>query len=200
MKTFSRLESDFFTNGYHYIAGVDEAGRGPLAGPVVAGAVIFPRGTCIDGVDDCKKLLPEKREELSRYIKEKALNWAIGIAEVDEIDSLNIYWASQLAIKRAVNLLVLQPDICLADGLPIKNWNRLHKAIVKGDSLCFSIAAASILAKVHRDRIMVDLHNRYPQYLFDKNKGYSTPEHRRAIMQYGICPVHRMSFKHEWDD
>ncbi len=194
MRTFTQLETNYFSEGYRYIAGVDESGRGPLAGPVIAAAVIFPGGAEIPGIDDSKRLSAARREELAEAIKSETLNWAIGTASVKEIDRLNILRASRLAMKRAVEGLVIAPDLCLADGLPIPDWNINHREVVKGDRLCFTIAAASILAKVHRDELMRKLHKAYPQYSFDCHKGYPTLQHRNALLKHGICPAHRKSF------
>lgn len=194
MRTFTEFELSLFAEGYEYIAGVDESGRGPLAGPVTAAAVIFPRSILIPGVDDCKRLLPGKRDLLVEKIRAKALNWSIGTASVEEIDELNILQASRLAMKRAVEGLALKPDICLADGFPIPDWERKHIGVIKGDRLCFTIAAASILAKTHRDNLMRELHRCYPQYSFHRHKGYPTQAHRQAIIRFGTCPAHRQTF------
>lgn len=181
--------------GYRRIAGVDEAGRGPLAGPVVAAAVILPPGESIRGVDDSKKLSPAKREELVPLIHKIALGCGIGIVEVETIDSINILQASRLAMKRAVEQLSTSADLLLIDGnqgidSPAPQWT-----IVRGDGASASIAAASILAKVARDRLMNNYHHRYPQYGFDRHKGYGTVLHRERIKDHGPCPIHRKTFK-----
>lgn len=181
--------------GYRKIAGVDEAGRGPLAGPVVAAAVILPLGESIQGVDDSKKLSPAKREELVPLIHKTALGWGIGIVEVETIDSINILQAARLAMKLAVEQLSTSADLLLIDGnqnidSPAPQWT-----IVRGDSASASIASASILAKVERDDLMKDYHQRYPQYGFDQHKGYGTVLHRERIKDHGPCPIHRKTFK-----
>ena len=195
MDSYSQIELSLLNNGVRCIAGVDEAGKGPLAGPVTAAAVIFPLNVKIAGVNDSKKLTPVKRERLAAEIKDKALNWSIAGASVEEIDRLNILEASRLAMKRAVDLLVLKPDICLVDGYPIPGWERKNQGIIKGDACCFSIAAASILAKVHRDELMRELNEEYPVYGFDRHKGYATEFHRNAIKENGLSPAHRKTFK-----
>ena len=195
MDTFTELEKSIIAEGHFVIAGVDEAGRGPIAGPVVAAAVIFNPNTVISGINDSKKLNPAKRQSLGEIIKAEALSWAVGIVDAWEIDILNILKASQLAMKQAVAALAVPPDICLLDGYPIPEWERHHQGIIKGDRRCFTIAAASILAKTHRDQIMVEFHKQYPQYHFDRHKGYPTKDHRRQIRIHGPSPLHRMSFR-----
>lgn len=181
--------------GYNLICGVDEAGRGPLAGDVYAAAVILPQGCIIDGLDDSKKLSEKKRELLFDVICEKAIAWSIATASVEEIDSLNILQATFLAMQRAVEGLNIKPDYALVDGnmmppkLPCPG-----QAIIKGDSLSHSISAASILAKVSRDRYMKKLDEEYPQYQLAKHKGYGTKLHRELILQYGASQIHRKSF------
>ena len=181
--------------GFTCVCGVDEAGRGPLAGPVFAAAVIMPEGLTIDGVDDSKKLSAAKREALFDEICEKALAYGIAAADENEIDEINILQATFAAMRRAVAQLETQPDLILVDG------NRLPpqlpcegRTIVKGDSLSHSIACASILAKVSRDRFMLLLDEKYPQYGFAKHKGYGTKDHVAALREYGVSPVHRRSF------
>jgi ribonuclease HII len=161
---------------------------------VVAGAVIFQPGIIIPGINDSKRLTAFKREELAHKIKSQAEYWNIGVAEADEIDDLNILQATSLAMLRAVKGLTINPPFCLIDGLPIKNFPFPHLCLVKGDKKCFSIASASILAKVHRDEMMLELHSKYPQYGFDRHKGYPTLLHRQAIAKYGLSPEHRKSF------
>ncbi|NQS99280.1 MAG: ribonuclease HII [candidate division Zixibacteria bacterium] len=195
MHTFTPYEKDLINGGFRLIAGVDEAGRGPIAGPVVAAAVIFLPGIDIPGVNDSKSLKPTKREELADEIKSQALSWAVGVASTSEIDCWNILNAAHLAMKRAVSSLKPEPALCLVDGYPIPAWEQLHRGIIKGDCICFTIAAASIIAKVHRDEMMLELHRQYPQYGFDRHKGYPTKMHRRMIEIYGPSPVHRMTFK-----
>jgi ribonuclease HII len=179
--------------GYFRVAGVDEAGRGPLAGPVVAAAVILRDGECPEGVGDSKALSPARREALYRRLVSTA-HWAVGIAAVEEIDRLNILNATQLAMRRALEALTPPADFALVDGLPVKGLPVPHRAIVRGDARCLSISAASIIAKVTRDRMMLDLHNQYPVYGFDRHKGYGTPQHLRALGEHGPCPSHRRSF------
>ena len=195
MDTFTELEKSIIAEGHFVIAGVDEAGRGPIAGPVVAAAVIFDTDTVISGINDSKMLNPVKRLNLAEIIKAEALSWAIGMVDAWEIDILNILKASQLAMKQAVSALAIQPNICLLDGYPIPKWERHHQGIIKGDRRCFTIAAASILAKTHRDQIMVEFHKQYPQYNFDRHKGYPTKGHRQQIRIHGPSPIHRMSFR-----
>lgn len=194
LRLLTRYENSLWNQGYRYIAGIDEAGRGPLAGPVVAAAVILPRGVKIRGLDDSKKLTSDKREELFQIIHQQALSVNYAIVDNDYIDEHNIYNATLHAMKKAVEGLSIKPEYLLVDGVKLKS--RIpHKSIVGGDSRSASIAAASIIAKVVRDRIMLDLHNRYPQYRFDKHKGYPTREHIELVKLHGLSPVHRKSFK-----
>ncbi|MER3446913.1 MAG: ribonuclease HII [Candidatus Dadabacteria bacterium] len=176
-------------------AGVDEAGRGPLAGPVVAAAVILPEGCEIDGLNDSKKLSAGKRESLFHQIKSLAIVTGIGIVEPEEIDRINILRATLLAMEIAVKNLSPQPDYLLIDGNTRIPLLIPQETVVKGDSRCCSIAAASIIAKVIRDSIMDDYHNIYPQYNFKKHKGYPTQEHFDALRRFGSCPIHRKTFK-----
>jgi ribonuclease HII len=184
-----RLELDHPTP----TVGVDEAGRGPLAGPVVAAAVILDRTRCPRGIDDSKKLPHAARESLYRRIT-AAHGWGVGIVDVEEIDRLNIYHATMLAMSRAVDALGVEPAMVLVDGNALPKWRHQAKAIVSGDALCRSIAAASIVAKVTRDRIMADYHLTYPGYGWLNNKGYGTLEHREALVRLGPTPLHRRSF------
>jgi len=188
------------TRGYKRIAGVDEAGRGPLAGPVVSAAVILPHDFSCTGIDDSKKLSEKKRNALFPIIQKHALGVAVGVSSHHEIDKINILKASLLSMKRAVENLSIPPDFVLPDFLLIDGKFTLdidieQSAIIKGDSKSISIAAASIIAKVTRDAIMKDLHDRYPQYNFIQHKGYPTRAHKEAILKYGPCPVHRQTFK-----
>lgn len=176
------------------VCGVDEAGRGPLAGPVYAAAVILDSGRPIAGLRDSKKLSERKRLYLAEAIRENALAWAIARAEVVEIDSINILQASLLAMRRAVETLKVQPDMALIDGLHCPALQIPAEAIVKGDDKVAQIAAASILAKTARDEEMLNLHRDYPQYGFDRHKGYGTAVHLAAIEAHGACPAHRLSF------
>ena len=188
-------EKGYTSQGFKMICGVDEAGRGPLAGPVCAAAVIFPEGLIIDGVNDSKKLSEKKREKLFDKIKEEALSYSIAYASVEEIEKLNILNAAMLAMKRAVEGLDIKPDMILVDGNKEPDIEDIDcTAIIKGDALSHSIAAASILAKVSRDRLMNEMAKKYPEYGFDKHKGYGTKLHREKILEHGICEIHRPSF------
>ena len=180
--------------GYKAICGVDEAGRGPLAGPVCAAAVILPSDTVVDGVNDSKKLTEKKREALFDVIKETAVSYCIAYASVEEIESINILNATMLAMKRAVEGLDVKADYAMIDGNKMPPLDIDGETIVKGDAKSMSIACASILAKVSRDRLLYEYAKEYPQYQFDKHKGYGTAAHREAIIKYGPCPYHRMSF------
>ena len=180
--------------GYKAICGVDEAGRGPLAGPVCAAAVVLPPDTVVDGVNDSKKLTEKKREALFDVIKETAVSYCIAYASVEEIESINILNATMLAMKRAVEGLDVKADYAMIDGNKMPPLDIDGETIVKGDAKSMSIACASILAKVSRDRLLYEYAKEYPQYHFDKHKGYGTAAHREAIIKYGPCPYHRMSF------
>ncbi len=188
------LENSIYDEGYSLICGVDEAGRGPLAGPVCAAAVILPRGLEIPGLDDSKKLTGKKREELYGVICEKAVSCGIAFATVEEIEELNILNASILAMNRAMSRLSPQPQLALIDGNRTKGIALPARAVVKGDARCADIAAASVLAKVTRDRYMLELAEKYPQYHFEQHKGYGTKLHYEALREYGPSPVHRPSF------
>jgi ribonuclease HII len=182
--------------GFVLVAGIDEAGRGPLAGPVVAAAVVLPDGFTLDGLTDSKKVTAAKREKLYATLTTTAqILWAAAEATVTEIDRLNILRATHLAMARAIDALPERPDHALIDGLPVRDLSVDHTALVAGDSLSLSIAAASIIAKVTRDRLMVELDVEYPQYGFARHKGYGVCEHLEALRQYGPCPVHRRSFQ-----
>lgn len=189
-----RYEGEAREQGYTAVCGVDEAGRGPLAGPVCAAAVILPAGLVIEGVNDSKKLSEKKREELFPVICEKALAYGIGWADEREIDEINILQATYRAMKRAVEALPLTADYALIDGNRMPPLAIPGTTIVKGDALSMSIAAASILAKVSRDRVMVQFSREYPQYGFEQHKGYGTAAHVQALREYGPCPLHRQSF------
>ena len=180
--------------GYSIVCGVDEAGRGPLAGPVFAAAVILPEDLGDLGINDSKKLSEKKREALFDVIKEKALSYSIASADEKEIDELNILGATFLAMKRAVEGLSIKPDIALIDGNRKANTGVEEMTLVKGDAKSISIAAASILAKVSRDRYLLELDQKYPEYQFRKHKGYPTALHYELIKEHGISPVHRLSF------
>lgn len=194
MNKLWELEEGLYAEGAKLICGIDEAGRGPLAGPVCAAAVILPRGLEIPGLDDSKKLSEKKREELFEQIKEKALCCGIAFADVEEIEELNILGATFLAMNRAFEMLSLKPDIALVDGNRDPGLGLDTRLIVKGDSRCADIAAASILAKVTRDRYMLEMDRLYPQYHFEKHKGYGTKLHYEALREFGPSPIHRPSF------
>jgi ribonuclease HII len=189
------FEAKARSQGFGVIAGLDEAGRGPLAGPVVAAAVVLPPSRSMKGVADSKTLTAERRERAFLRIQKKALGIGIGIVEAEEIDRLNILRASLKAMELALQGLSIAPDLLLIDGLHTLNLPLKQQAIPKGDGRCLSIAAASIVAKVTRDRLMVDYHARYPQYNFARHKGYGTREHLQAIREHGCCPLHRQSFR-----
>jgi ribonuclease HII len=188
-------EMEAGNNGYARIAGIDEAGRGPIAGPVVSAAVILPPSSPIEGVTDSKQLTPKKRDLLYKKIYEHAVSVGIGIVDPAEIERINILYASLLSMKMSVQNLMPQPDFLLIDGIFQIPYDLPQKAIPKGDCLSISIAAASIVAKVTRDRLMGKYHYEYPEYGFDKHKGYPTKEHKDAVRKFGCCPIHRKSFK-----
>jgi ribonuclease HII len=182
-------------DGYKMVAGVDEAGRGPIAGPVVSAAVVLPENFDVPGINDSKKLSEKKREALFPMIQTQAISFGIGLADHEEIDRINILQASLLSMKRAVEDLQMTPDYLLIDGKFTIDTSLNQRCVIKGDALSLSIAAASILAKVTRDRIMADLDVQYPQYGLKRHKGYPTKAHKEAILTHGPCPVHRKSFK-----
>ena len=188
------IEDSFFKKGYRVICGVDEAGRGPMAGPVCAAAVILPENLDIPGLNDSKKLTDKKRRELFPVIQEKAISYGIAFASHDEIDEINILQATYLAMERAMSQLSVTPDLALIDGNRSKDFGVPVKTVVRGDSLSASIAAASILAKVTRDMYMEEMAELYPKYGFEIHKGYGTKAHYTAISDYGTCPIHRMTF------
>ena len=194
VESMQRFERLLWGSGARCVAGVDEAGMGPLAGPVVAAAVVFPPGTFISAIDDSKKIPAGGREQLALAIRAAARGVGIGLADVGEIDELNVYHAGILAMHRAVADLPRRPDHLLLDARQIPEISIPQDALVKGDTLSFSIAAASIVAKTWRDRLMRKLDRRFPQYGFLRHKGYSTQEHQEAIKKYGPSPVHRKSF------
>ena len=188
------IENGIHSDGFKIICGVDEAGRGPLAGPVCAAAVILPMGLEIPGLTDSKKLTDQKRRELFPIIKEQAIAYGIGLASHEEIDEINILQATYLAMERALAQLSVRPDIALIDGNRAKDFGLPVRTVVKGDSLSANIAAASILAKVTRDDLMLRLAEQYPEYGFEVHKGYGTKAHYAAIDEYGVCSAHRPSF------
>ena len=188
------IENELYREGFQVICGVDEAGRGPLAGPVCAAAVILPMGLEIPGLTDSKKLTDKKRRELFPIIKEQAIAYGIGLASHEEIDEINILQATYLAMERAMQQLSLRPDIAMIDGNRAKDFGLPVRTVIKGDSLSANIAAASILAKVTRDDMMTELALQYPEYGFDVHKGYGTKAHYEALRNYDASPVHRKSF------
>ncbi len=188
------FEQEAINKGYHRVCGVDEAGRGPLVGPVCAAAVILPENTIIEGVNDSKKLSEKKREALFEVIKAEAVSYSIAYASVEEIESMNILNATMLAMKRAVEGLDVKADYAMIDGNRLPDLCIDSEFIIKGDAKSMSIACASILAKVSRDRLLYKYAEEYPMYGFDKHKGYGTKAHTAAIKEFGPCPYHRMSF------
>lgn len=192
--TMWEIEDELFTQGFGCIAGVDEAGRGPLAGPVCAAAVILPKDLQIPGLNDSKKLSDKKRRELMPIIKERALAYGIAFASEEEIDEINILQATFLAMKRALAQLRVRPDLALIDGNRETDFGLPVKTVIHGDGLSANIAAASVLAKVTRDDYMVTLSQQYPGYGFEIHKGYGTKAHYAAIRELGISPVHRKTF------
>lgn len=189
------FEAEVRARGFRVIAGLDEAGRGPLAGPVVAAAVVLPPRGGLKGIDDSKKLSAGQREEIFSLLQAKARALGIGMVEAREIDRLNILRASLKAMELAVENLSVSPDFLLIDGIHPLNLPLSQRTIPKGDQRCLSIAAASIVAKVTRDRLMIAYHDEYPEYNFARHKGYGTKEHLEAIRKHGCCPIHRQSFK-----
>ena len=195
LHTLLRFEIELWSQGYSLVAGIDEAGMAPLAGPVVAGAVILPKNYKLRGLNDSKKILdPETREELAAQIKQDAVCWSFGFAEVEEIDRINIYHAGLLAMQRALHGLTCPPDFVLVDARKIPHCPSPQRGIIRGDALSASIAAASIIAKTTRDAHMLEMDTLYAGYGFASHKGYPTPEHCRALKQLGALPIHRRSF------
>ena len=188
------IENSLYAEGYKMICGVDEAGRGPLAGPVCAAAVILPKGLELPGLNDSKKLTDKKRRELFPIIKEQAIAYGIGFASHEEIDEINILQATYLAMERAITQLEGKADFALVDGNRAKDFGLPVRTVVKGDSLSASIAAASILAKVTRNDIMMEMAEKYPQYGFEVHKGYGTKAHYEALRAHGHSEIHRLSF------
>jgi ribonuclease HII len=177
--------------GFVYVGGVDEVGRGPLAGPVVAACVVASEPLMIRGLNDSKQVPHDLRVEIAETVKAKCAAWAIGVASVAEIDRLNIYWASVLAMERAIASLTIAPEYLITDAVRIKSFTGAQEPLIKGDARSAIVAAASILAKVHRDRLLVELHEEDPRYGFAEHKGYGTPEHIRALKEHGPCVHHR---------
>lgn len=188
-------ENELRKKGFNYICGIDEAGRGPLAGPVVIASVIMPADSMIEGVNDSKKISEKKREKIYEQIIEEAISYGVAIIDQDEIDEINILNATKKGLTMSLKELTQKPDLILVDALNhIDTLGIPYDSIIKGDAKCYSIAAASIIAKVTRDRIMREWDKVYPEYGFEKHKGYGTSAHITAIKQYGLCPIHRKSF------
>lgn len=195
LKQLKHMEQELYQKGFETIAGIDEAGRGPLAGPVVVAGVIMPKDSMIEGVNDSKKVSEKKREKLYDQIIEEATSYSVAIIGQDCIDEINILNATKQGVTTVVEELDVKPDLILVDALTHINTKGIpYDSIIKGDAKCYSIAAASILAKVTRDRIMRQWDEIYPQYGFAKHKGYGTSAHILAIKEYGLCPIHRRSF------
>ena len=195
LKQLKQIEEEIYNTGVETICGIDEAGRGPLAGPVVVAAVIMPRDSFIEGVNDSKKVSEKKRELLYDLITKEAIAWGVGIIDQKEIDRINILNATKEGLTTAIKNLEVKPDRIIVDALKgIDTLGIPYTSIIKGDAKCYSIAAASIIAKVTRDRIMRQWDEIYPQYGFEKHKGYGTAMHMQAIREYGLCPIHRRSF------
>lgn len=192
------IENEIYDSGVSILCGVDEAGRGPLAGPVCAAACILPRGLVIDGLDDSKKLSDKKRRELFDVIKREAVSFGVAFASVEEIEEHNILRATFMAMNRAIAKLDVVPELAIIDGNRAAGIEMPARCIVKGDSKCADIAAASILAKVTRDEYMLAMAEKYPEYRFEKHKGYGTKLHYERLEQYGISPIHRLSFLKKW--
>ena len=189
------FEEEARLRGYRHVAGLDEAGRGPLAGPVVGAVVILPRRFALDGLDDSKMVRPDARDHLYESIIRHSRSWGIGLASPAEVDALNILEATRLAWTRALATLATPPDFLLIDATTLPEVRIPQRPVVKGDQLSLSIAAASILAKVYRDRLMWRYHQQFPLYRFDIHKGYPTPQHLKLLEQFGPCPIHRRSFR-----
>ena len=190
-----KIDKEFFEKGVKYIAGIDEAGRGPLAGPVVVACVVLPENSMIEGVNDSKKISEAKREKLYDIIIQEAISYGVGIIYQDEIDEINILQATKKGVTEAIKQMEVKPNIIMVDALNgIDTMGIPYKSIIKGDAKCYSIAAASIIAKVTRDRIMREWDKVYPEYGFASHKGYGTAKHIAAIKEFGPCPIHRRSF------
>ena len=195
LNELKEIDKSYFKEGYNYICGIDEAGRGPLAGPVVVAAVIMPKDSMIEGVNDSKKVSEKKREKLYELIIEEAISYSVGIVDQNEIDRINILNATKAGLTEAVRTLKVKPELILVDALTnIDTCGVPYQSIIKGDAKSYSIAAASIIAKVTRDQIMREWDKVYPQYGFEKHKGYGTAAHISAIKENGLCPLHRLSF------
>ena len=196
LQELKKIEEDIYTSQkINYICGIDEAGRGPLAGPVVVASVIMPRDSMIEGVNDSKKVSEKKREKLYEEIIENAISYSVGIVDQKEIDRVNILNATKAGLTESIKGLEVKPEMILVDALTgIDTCGIPYQSIIKGDAKSYSIAAASIIAKVTRDRIMSQWHEVYPEYNFIQHKGYGTAAHIAAIKEYGLCPLHRLSF------
>lgn len=195
LNELKKMENQYFEKGIQYLCGIDEAGRGPLAGPVVVAAVIMPKDSKIEGVNDSKKVSEKKRELLYEQIKEEAISYSVAIVDEKEIDQVNILNATKEGLTTAIRGLKVKPERIIVDALTgIDTCGIPYDSVIKGDAKCYSIAAASILAKVTRDRIMRKMDEVYPEYGFEKHKGYGTAAHIAAIKEYGLCPIHRKSF------
>lgn len=195
LKKLKEIDEKIYNTGAKYICGIDEAGRGPFAGPVVVASVILPRDSMIEGVNDSKKVSEKKREKVYEEIIKEAISYSVGIVDETKIDEINILQATKMGLTNSVKGLKVKPDVILVDALTkIDTCGIPYKSIIKGDALSYSIAAASIIAKVTRDKIMVKYNEIYPEYDFAKNKGYGTASHIAAIKEYGLCPIHRRSF------
>jgi len=195
LNEIKKIDMSVYDEGYQYVCGIDEAGRGPLAGPVVVAAVIMPKDSMIEGVNDSKKVSEKKREKLYDQILEEAVAYGVGIVDQNEIDRITILNATKAGLTEAVRSLKTKPDVILVDALTnIDTCGVQYRSIVKGDAKSYNIAAASIIAKVTRDRIMREWDKIYPQYGFEKHKGYGTAAHIAAIKENGLCPLHRHSF------
>ena len=190
-----KMDKEFYDKGVKYVAGIDEAGRGPLAGPVVVAAVILPQDSMIEGINDSKKISEAKREKLYEIITKEAISYGVGIIYQEEIDEINILQATKKGLTEAIKQMSIKPNIIMVDALSgIDTLGIPYKSIIKGDAKCYSIAAASIVAKVTRDRIMREWDKVFPEYGFESHKGYGTAKHIAAIKEYGPCPIHRRSF------
>ena len=190
-----KIDKEFFEKGVKYIAGIDEAGRGPLAGPVVVACVVLPENSMIEGVNDSKKISEAKREKLYDTLIQEAISYGVGIIYQDEIDEINILQATKKGVTEAIKQMEIKPNIIMVDALNgIDTMGIPYKSIIKGDAKCYSIAAASIIAKVTRDRIMREWDKVYPEYGFASHKGYGTAKHIAAIKEFGPCPIHRKTF------
>lgn len=195
LNELKKMEQDLYKKGFSTIAGIDEAGRGPLAGPVVVACVILPKDSKIEGVNDSKKVSEKKREKLYDQITKEAISWSVGIIDQKRIDEINILNATKEGLTKSIEQLTVKPDLILVDALThINTCGIPYEAVIKGDAKCYSIAAASIIAKVTRDRIMKEWDEIYPAYGFAKHKGYGTAAHIAAIKEYGLCPIHRRTF------